>query len=256
VIVVLQTTNNIRKYRLHATDGLIGTVKDFYFDDEKWTIRYVVVHTGSWLMGRDVLISPIAINGFDDVQKIINVDLTKEKIENSPSIDTAEPISRQHEREYFQYYGWPYYWGGPSAWGWNGEPAPLAFTEPPPPREPPESEEGLDVRLRSVEEILGYHIAAQDQEIGHVEDFILDEATWTMTDLLVDTRNWWPGKKVLIPHTAIQVVSWIDRAITVNLTREQIQQAPEYDHNIGVTSEYHQRVKEYYENQLLAVGRT
>ena len=102
---MLQTTNNLRKFRLHATDGLIGSVKDLYFDDERWTIRYLVVHTGSWLMGRDVLVSPIAVKGFDDRETSIHVDLTRQKIENSPTIDTAEPISRQHEREYFQYYG-------------------------------------------------------------------------------------------------------------------------------------------------------
>ena len=173
----MKTTNSIRKYRLHATDGLIGSVKDFYFDDEKWTIRYFVVHAGSWLMGRDVLISPIALKGVDDARKEIFIDLTKEKIENSPSIDTAEPISRQHEREYFQYYGWPYYWGGPSAWGWSGVPTPVPAIEPAPPRKLPEAEEGTEeIRLRSVQEILGYHIAAQDQEIGHVEDFVLDDA--------------------------------------------------------------------------------
>lgn len=253
----MKTTNSIKKFRLHATDGLIGSVKDFYFDDEQWTIRYFVVHTGSLLMGRDVLISPIALKGLDATNKEIYVDLTKEKIANSPSIDTAEPISRQHEREYFQYYGWPYYWGGPSAWGWSGVPTPMPYFEPPPLREPAEAEEGgVDVRLRSVQEIIGYHIAAQDEEIGHVEDFILDDATWTMTDLLIDTRNWWPGKKVLIPHSSIHVVSWIDRTITVDLTHEQIQQAPEYDPEVGVSKEYHQKVKEYYEQQrALAAGR-
>jgi sporulation protein YlmC with PRC-barrel domain len=253
----MKTTNSIRKFRLHATDGLIGSIKDFYFDDEKWTLRYFVVRTGSWLMGRDVLISPIAIKGLDESAGEIQVDLTKDKIQNSPSIDTAEPISRQHEREYFQYYGWPYYWGGPSAWGWSGVPTPMPYYEPPPFREPPEAEVGSpgEVRLRSVQEILGYHIAAQDEKIGHVEDFILDDETWTMTDLLVDTRNWLPGKKVLIPHSAIQLVSWIDRTITVGLTHEQIQQAPEYDTSAGITREYHQKVKRYYEQQLMALGK-
>jgi uncharacterized protein YrrD len=248
---MLQTTNNLKKYKLHATDGLIGTVKDVYFDDEKWTIRYVVVHTGSWLMGRDVLISPIALRGFDDNEKSILVDLTKEKIENSPSIDTAEPISRQREREYFQYYGWPYYWGGPAAWGWTGVPGPFPIPEPPPPRDlAPDDAEGADVHLRSAQEIIGYHIQAHDQELGHVEDFVVDDASWTITDMLVDTRNWWPGKKVLVPHEAIQTVSWIDRTITVDLQPQQIQNAPEFDPESGLTAAYHRRVREYYERQL------
>lgn len=249
---MLQTTNNIRSFRVHATDGDIGSIKDLYFDDERWTIRYFVVHAGSWLMGRDVLISPIALERVDKNQRAIHVNLTREKVENSPTIDTAEPISRQHEREYFQYYGWPYYWGGPSAWGLSGVPAPFPYTEMPPLNEPPPPEEGVDVRLRSVHEIIGYHIQARDGDIGHAEDFILDNSTWTMTDLLIDTRNWWPGKKVLIPHSAIQSVSWMDRSILVALTQGQIQDAPEYDPDMGVTSDYHQKVRDYYDH-LLAV---
>ena len=246
---MFQTIDHLKKYRLHAIDGLIGSVKDFYFDDEKWTIRYLVVHTGSWLMGRDVLISPIAFKGFNDAEKSILVDLTKEKIEKSPGIDTADPISRRHEREYFQYYGWPYYWGGPLAWGWSGVPMPSP--EPSPSRDlPPEDSEGADVHLRSAQEIIGYHIQAQDQEIGHVEDFVIEDATWTISDLLIDTRNWWPGKKVVIPHDAIQTVSWIDRVIVVGPTHEQIQNAPEYDEEIGLTPAIHRRVKEYYEQRM------
>jgi uncharacterized protein YrrD len=252
---MLQTVNNLRKYTLHATDGLIGSVKDCYFDDEHWTVRYLVVHTGAWLMGRDVLISPIAARGVNENEKSIIVDLTKEKVEKSPGIDTAEPISRQQEREYFQYYGWPYYWGGPGVWGWGGVPAPVVPTPAPaPPRDLPHEEGHVDVRLRSALEIEGYHIQATDQEIGHVEDFILDNATWTITDLLIDTRNWWPGKKVLLPHALVRTVSWIDRTITVDCSSDQIQEAPEFDADTGLTPEYRHRVQQYYEAMLAAVA--
>lgn len=251
---MLQTVNKLRKYTLHATDGLIGSVKDCYFDDERWTIRYLVVHTGAWLLGRDVLISPIAARGMNEDEKSIIVDLTKDKVQKSPGIDTAEPISRRQEREYFQYYGWPYYWGGPGVWGWGGVPAPVVpIPEPAPPREFPElPHEEVDVHLRSCLEIHGYHIQASDQEIGHVEDFILDPATWTITDLLIDTRNWWPGKKVLIPHGLVHTVSWVDRTITVDLSSEQIQQAPEFDADKGLTAVYQRDVRKYYEGMLAA----
>ncbi len=252
---MLKTVNNLRKYTLHATDGLIGNIKDCYFDDERWTVRYLVVHTGAWLMGRDVLISPIAARGFNEDEKSLIVDLTKAKVEKSPGIDTAEPISRLQEREYFQYYGWPYYWGGPGVWGWGGVPAPvIPVPEAAPPRElPHEGGEG-DVHLRSALEIHGYHIQATDQEIGHVEDFILDNATWTVTDLLIDTRNWWPGKKVLIPHALVQNVSWVDRTITVELSAEQIRQAPEYDADAGLNAQYQRDVRKYYEGMLAAAA--
>ena len=246
---MLQTVNNLRKYALHATDGLIGHVRDCYFDDEHWTVRYLVVHAGSWLMGRDVLISPIATRGTNEDEKSIVVDLTKERVEKSPGVDTAEPISRRYEREYFQYYGWPYYWGGPGVWGWGGVPAPVVtIPEAVPPRE--FSHDEVDVHLRSAREIEGYHIQATDQEIGHVEDFILDSATWTVTDLLIDTRNWWPGKKVLIPHAVVHNVSWIDRTITVDLSSEQIQRAPEFNADTGLTTNYQRDVRTYYEGML------
>jgi hypothetical protein len=206
-------------------------------------------------MGRDVLISPIAARGVNENEKSIIVDLTKEKVEKSPGIDTAEPISRQQEREYFQYYGWPYYWGGPGVWGWGGVPAPVVPTPAPaPPRDLPHEEGHVDVHLRSALEIEGYHIQATDQEIGHVEDFILDNATWTITDLLIDTRNWWPGKKVLLPHALVRTVSWIDRTITVDCSSDQIQEAPEFGADTGLTPEYRHRVQQYYEAMLAAVA--
>jgi uncharacterized protein YrrD len=248
---MLQTVNKLRKFTLHATDGLIGSIKDCYFDDEQWTVRYLVVHTGAWLMGRDVLISPIAARGFNQDEKSILVDLTKQRVENSPGIDTAEPISRKQEREYFQYYGWPYYWGGPGVWGWGGVPAPIVpIPETASPRDLPHDDDHIDVHLRSAQEIEGYHIQATDQEIGHVEDFVLDNAAWTITGLLIDTRNWWPGKKVLIPHALVRSVSWIDRTIIVDCSSEQIQQAPEYDASAGLTADYQRGVQKYYEGML------
>jgi uncharacterized protein YrrD len=250
---MLQTVNKLRKYTLHATDGLIGSVKDCYFDDERWAVRYVVVHTGAWLMGRDVLISPIAVRGVNENEHSLIVDLTKEKVEKSPGVDTAEPISRRYEREYFQYYGWPYYWGGPGVWGWGGVPAPVVpIPEVPPPRDFADlSHDEVDVHLRSAREVEGYHIQANDHEIGHVEDFVLDNSTWAVTDLLIDTRNWWPGKKVLIPHDVVKTVSWVDRTITVDLSSAQIQQAPEFNEDTGLTTNYQHAVREYYQGMLV-----
>jgi sporulation protein YlmC with PRC-barrel domain len=247
---MLQTTNNLKKYHVFAADGSVGTVQDLYFDDEKWTIRYLVVHTGSWLLGRDVLISPVAFRGFDDREKMILTDLTKDKIEKSPAIDTAQPISRQHELEYFQYYGWPYYWAEASAWGVTGLPNPLSF--PPPPLEEPPHEKGeSEVRLRSTSEIIGYHIQARDLQIGHVEDFIVHDATWSITGLLVDTRNWWPGKKILIPHSIVESVSWIDRTISVGVSQDQLQHAPEYVDETSLTPGFHRQVQNYFERQMV-----
>src|SRR5678815_3470573 len=114
---MLKGAEKLTGYRLGAIDGEFGKVKDFYFDDETWTIRYLVADTGGWLPGVQVLVSPFAVKSVDDAEKHINVSLTKAQIENSPSIDTDKPVSRQFELKYYQYFGWPMYWYGPALWG-------------------------------------------------------------------------------------------------------------------------------------------
>ena len=112
-----KSVKDLKGYGIGATDGDIGKLDDFYFDDEAWTIRYLVADTGNWLLGRKVLISPIALGKADLSGERLNVTLTKKQVEESPSIDTDKPVSRQHEAYYHDYYGYPYYWSGPYLWG-------------------------------------------------------------------------------------------------------------------------------------------
>ncbi len=114
---MLRSMKDLENYTIRATDGTIGHVKDFYFDDEAWVIRYLVVDTGSWLSSRKVLISPIAIGHPDWTEKVLPVSITKEQVKNSPNIDTDKPVSRQHEIRYLGYCGYPFYWGGVGLWG-------------------------------------------------------------------------------------------------------------------------------------------
>ena len=233
-------------YRLGAIDGEFGKVKDFYFDDETWTIRYLVADTGGWLPGVQVLISPFAVKSVDDAEKHINVSLTKAQIENSPSIDTDKPVSRQFELKYYQYFGWPMYWYGPALWG----PGPFPVFEgyiPPPAETEHEIEEHADPHLRSTSEMRKYHLRAGDGEIGHVEDFLIDDETWAIRYLVVDTRNWWPGKKVLVAPQWIERVSWTEALVYVDLARETIKSAPEYDPSAPITRDYEHDLYQRYE---------
>ena len=196
-------------YNLGALDGEIGHVKGFYFDDKDWVIRYLVADTGFWLPGRVVLISPFGLGSIYAGGKILEVKLTREKVENSPSIDTQLPISRQHEAAYYRYYNWPYYWDGPWLWGMN--PVPLAPTQYEPPPEPKETAPDAgqpDSHLRSTQEVIGYTIQASDGEIGHVEDFLIDDSNWAIHSMVVATGHWWSGKNVMVPPKSIQRVSW------------------------------------------------
>jgi hypothetical protein len=245
---MLRNVKHLKGYRLGALDGDIGRVRDFYFDDENWTVRYLVADTGTWLPGRQVLISPYALKKPNETDEVLNVDLTKKQIENSPSISTDMPVSRQYEVEYYKYYGWPAYWYGPALWGPG--PYPLYFGHGGGAAEPQAERvhEG-DPHLRSMREVFGYHIEATDGEVGHVEDFILDDESWAIRYMEIDTRNWWAGKKVLLAPQWIQRVSWQDSKVFVNLSREMIKDAPEYDPQSGVTREYETRLFSYYDRQ-------
>ena len=228
---------------IRATDGELGTVDQLYFDDETWAIRYLTVDTGGWLGGRHVLISPFAVVHTDWPARRLDVALTKKQVEKSPDIDTQRPVSRQQEAEYLGYYGYPSYWGGPYLWGPTltpGIPVPMPVSAEPLVNN--SRKESLDSHLRSNEAVTGYHIEATDGEVGHVEGFVVDEETWTIRYMEVATRNWWPGKKVLVSPEWIESVSWAESKVCVALTREAIKDAPTYVESRPITREYENRL--------------
>jgi len=246
---------------LGAQDGRIGHVEEFYFDDTHWTIRYVVAQAGNWLTGRMVLISPHSLTKPDDSHKLLPVNLTREQIRHSPAPETDRPVSRQFEEDYYKYFGWPYYWTGPYLWG----PSPIPVLPP-----LAESDSGIeagenravtgassglnrpkaDPHVRSTDEVTGYHIRAHDGEIGHVEDFLFDDEDWAIRYLVVDTRNWWPGEKGLVPPAWIGALRWEDRAVDVNADRKDIQEAPAFDPTQPITLAYEMQLAQYYEVNL------
>jgi hypothetical protein len=241
---MLRSLSDLEGYAIRATDGLIGHVKDFYFDDEAWVVRYLVVEAGSWLLSRKVLISPVAVGQPDWTDKVIPVSITREKVKNSPDIDTDKPVSRQHEMEYFGYYGYyPYYWGGAGLWGGGAYPGAMltgdgyagsgaeyltAQAEQARVAREVGRHEDDDPHLRSGKGVMKYHIEASDGGIGHVQGLLLDDETWAIRYLIVDTSNWWLGHQVLIAPKWIQYVSWSERMISVDLTRQLIKDAPPY----------------------------
>jgi len=239
------SVKHVKGYDIGATDGDIGKLDDFYFDDESWTIRYLVAETGSWLLNRKVLISPFALGKADLSKKRVNVTLTKKQVEESPSIDTDKPVSRQHEASYLDYYGYPHYWGGPYLWGPVTYPQLSDAAQRRNEEARAEREEGNDLHLRSANKVTGYHIEATDGDIGHVEDFIIDGETWEIRYIVVDTQNWWPGKKVLVAPQWIGRVSWNDSKVYVDLSRETIKNGPEY-HPDALNRKYEETLYDYY----------
>lgn len=217
--------NSLKGYGIEAIDGDIGKLEEFYFDDETWTIRYLIVKTGSWLSGRKVLISPAALKNRDWSNRLIPVNLTKKQIHNSPDIDTNLPVSRQQEIELYGHYKWESYWGS-GFYGGGSMDVSMPFPsvdrkvliEPDKDHKNPND----DVHLRSTERITGYHIHASDGEIGHVKDFVIDDKTLQLLFFVVDTHNWMGGKKVLIPIEQINRVDWSTFEVFLNITISEV----------------------------------
>ncbi|MEW6161017.1 MAG: PRC-barrel domain-containing protein [Verrucomicrobiota bacterium] len=243
---MMRNAKDLKNFKLGALDGDIGRVKDFYFDDAKWVVRYLVADTGTWLPERQVLISPWSLQRVDESSKLLHVSLTRDQIEKSPGVETEKPVSRQFEIEYYRYYGWPYYWTGPALWGVEAYPY-FGYGIGPVLEEP--RRDAGDPHLRSTHEVTGYHIHARDGEIGHVEDFVIDDMNWAIRYLAVDTRNWWPGKKVLLAPQWIDAISWEKSMVEVHLPRSVIQGAPEFDMDKPISREYEQALWRYYDRE-------
>jgi uncharacterized protein YrrD len=230
---MLQSIKQLYGEKLGASDGEIGKVKDFYFDDQNWAVRYLVADTGTWLTSRQVLLSPHAIGSLYEDGKVMSVKLTRKQIEDSPPIEWHKPVSRQYEEEYYGYYGWPYYWQGDGLWGGmrafpileeppnflpNGQ---AAATNPPHKR--------ADVHLRSTQAVKGYHLQASDGIVGHVCDFMMDNESWAISQIVVKTGHRFTGKEVLIPTSKISRISYEESTVHVNLTKEAVEQSPAHD---------------------------
>ena len=245
---MLYQAKTLHGYKLNSLEGEIGKVKEFYFDDHFWTIRYLVADAGNWLTNRQVLISPMALGIVNNDAQNIAVKLTKKQIENSPLLKSDEPVSRQFEESYYKYFAVPSYWETHVTRGQYGD---MIGTSSDTERLPKSTSgsKTFDPRLRSTRDVSGHHIQAKDGEIGHVEDFIVDDETWMIRYLIVDTLNFWEGKKVLISPRWINRVSWDKAKVFVNLSRAAIKQSPEYIEGSPINREYEAALHQHYNFQ-------
>ena len=220
---MLQNIKALTGHKLAAFDGPIGHVKDFYFDDATWFVRYVVVDTGDWMPGRLVLLAPHALGRWDSERKVLCVNLTRHQIEHSPSIERHQPVSRQFEIDYYRYYGWPAYWEGAAMWGLVCFPAVL-----PPSKDAIEALQPIrhphraDPHLRSTNAVLGYAVAGRDGPIGELRGFMLDDKSWAIRELAVEAGPWYAGKEIFVLPDQVRGISYEDSAIQVSLTQDEI----------------------------------
>ena len=247
---MLRSIKDITTYPIQATDGPIGKSKDALFDDRFWTLRYLMADTKKWLMGRKVLISTMHLNkpevGFENNR--FHVDLTKQQVEDAPPLSDAAPISTQYETEFANYYNQDLYWMNANFMMDPGL-TPRADQAAEMEEEIRHTNKLREIRsshLRSANEVMGYHINAQDDEFGHVEDFIIEDETWVLKFVVIDSRNWLPGKKFLVDINWLQDISWSTHFATVNLSRKQIKRSPEYKPHIPINSDYLNNLYDYY----------
>ncbi len=256
---MLHQSKDLLNLSLVASDDAIGDVKDLYFDDQAWAVRYLVVDVGSWLSSRKVLVSPIAAGKPDWENKQLPVSLTREQVKNSPAIDTDMPVTRQHETDYHDYYRYPYYWGDVDLWGAGGFPNMLlpgyaGYSSVLADRSEADAEAARsearqrdnDPHLRSVKSVVGYHIEASDGEIGHVQGLLVDEDSWAIRYMVVSTSNWWLGHDVLVAPQWIKGISWGDQTVSVNLTQDALKLAPSYDPDLPLSREMEIAIFQHY----------
>ncbi|MEO8882131.1 MAG: PRC-barrel domain-containing protein [Devosia sp.] len=251
---MLWTASKIKGYAIAASDGKVGTVSDLLFDDASWLVRWLVVDTGSWLAGRKVLLPTSTLGHANADRRDFSAKLTMQQVKGSPDIDTERPVSRQMETNLYGHYGWSPYWGNGLYMGGYGYGSvmgsPYLGQSMGASRREKEAAEAqrdrYDPHLRSAAVVDGYHIHATDGEIGHVEDVLVEEADWSIHYLAVDTRNWWPGQKVLISPRSVREVSWTDRTIDLSVNREVVKNSPAYDASTTLDRDYENRFDTHY----------
>jgi uncharacterized protein YrrD len=255
---MLISAKTLSGYNIQASDGEIGYVDELYFDTDSWLLRYFVVNVGNWLLKQHVLLAPEAVEQIDTEREQVLVNLTREEVKNSPDIETQKTISREKELALHEYYNWQPYWKadlvGTAALGTY----PAVPTVPAAPIPPRIREDAAAVQrarednpgsnnLESTAEVAGYTIKASDGDIGRVDDFIVDAATWTIRYLVIDTGGWLPGRKVLISPGWVKSVHWPDGEVYVAMTQESIRNSPDYEPAALVNRDYEAALYEYYD---------
>ncbi len=244
---MLRSIKSLIGFTIGATDGEIGKVKDFYFDDETWTIRYLIVETGNWLFGRKVLIPPLAFKKPDWAAEIFPVSLSREQVKSSPDINTEKPVTRQQEKDLHEHYNWPYYgltgYGAIIPIGTIGAPGIHGEDQSKPEQNVQKPAE--DQHLRSIRDISHYKLHATDGGIGDVADFLFDDSSWKIPFIVLETGNWFTGKQILISVKNILRIDWEKSSVYVDQSKETLKNSPDFEEKVPIHEGF-ERIKYHY----------
>ncbi len=246
---MLRSLKGVFGFTLKGKDDEFGRIDDSYIDDKEWVVRYFVADTGKEMDHKKVLIPPKEVSRPDWAGRFFPVDLKKQQIVSSPTIDEKQPVSRQYEVELHEHYGWKAYYN-PGGTHDHAVRSPVPFEE-----EEVEREKGSgkkpagksDPHLRSAKVIIGYPISARDGETGMVEDFIFDDDDWNIRYIVVNTRTWLKGKKVLLSLSWVDRISWEETRVFMDVTKSTIKNGPEYEDVTRIDREYEKKLFKHYD---------
>ena len=224
------SSKQLTHFSIHALDDKVGGIRDILFDDETFTVRYLVADTNTWLpLSRKVVISPISVKQLDEDSESVHINMTVDTLKNSPSIDEHKPVSREYEENLFKYFGYGYYWIGPGAWGEFAHPNELVELQRAEESETETPKKSTN-HLRAVGEVGGYEVATTTDNVGHISNFVIDPESWKIIMLVVDTNNWLPGGKhlALLPSD-IESIDWAAHSVVVNLSHDELVDRPEVE---------------------------
>ena len=239
----------LKRYVLDAEDGEIGRCKDFLFDDRNWVVRYMVADTRKWLPGRKVLISPISLGIPDHDEKRFPVKLSINQIRESPPLSEDAPVSRKYESLWFSHFGYHPYWIGAESWGLAYFPDQMFAYKDLKDKVEDILEEAEESHLRSAVEVCGYHVRARDESIGYIEDFLVEERSWIIRYMIVDTRKWLPGRKFLVSRNWAEEIDWPRKRVFIDLSAEDIKSSPPYDPSKPLSREYETELHRHYRRE-------
>ncbi|PSL50806.1 PRC-barrel domain protein [Salsuginibacillus halophilus] len=249
---MLFEAKKLRNFGVITSDGELGKIDDVYMDEDQWVIRYLVVNRKPLLPGGKVLVSPIAVERMDINGQTIHLNVTKEELEEAPGKEEAEPITRKKELELHHHFGYGYYWPAQGMWGSFPYPHQLRVEAPhhQRPQELPNEEE---IKVRSLKEMTGdwsgYDVEGSDGDIGTIDDVIVEDDTWNIRYISVDT-----GRLFSTGH-AVLSSSWIlhtedeEKKVRVKMARHEVQAAPEYVPGQPLDREFEERLFDHYDQE-------
>lgn len=240
---------NLKGYSVETADGMKGKIKDFLFDEDTWAVRYIDADFGNLFKDKRIILPVDVIIETSWKHHRFTLNISKEKIEKSPSPQDKPTVSREYEKQLVKYYGFPFYWSTGGI-----VPAPPGSYYPVRPLNVPQnkiSEKDLNTKLRSFREVEGYQIRAIDDTLGHVEDIMIDDTDWQLVYLIIDTSNWLPwSKKVMLAINWLEEISYVKGEVKINLNTDTIKSAPDFDTNQPIEMAYERALSDYYQRFL------